>query len=98
MKVFLSAFRLLSKVKAAKHASRRWCLSSYIPTGKYEKTDRANEFYKSEVGVPIIPTSTERSKSKVVYNPLRLGTVIVLVSSGIDFVNTPRLYSDRATR
>ena len=32
------------------------------------------------------------------YNPLRLGTVIVLVSSGIDFVNTPRLYSDRATR
>ena len=37
-------------------------------------------------------------KGKVVYNPLRLGTVIVLVSSGIDFVNTPRLYSDRATR
>ena len=32
------------------------------------------------------------------YNPLRLGTVIVLVSSGIDFVNTPRLSSDRATR
>ena len=28
----------------------------------------------------------------------RLGTVIVLVSSGIDFVNTPNLYSDRATR
>ena len=37
-------------------------------------------------------------KGKVVFNPLRLGTVIVLVSSGIDFVNTPRLYSDRATR
>ena len=39
-------------------------------------------------------------KSKVMscYNPLRLGTVIVLVSSGIDFVNTTRLYSDRATR
>ena len=36
-------------------------------------------------------------KGKVVYNPLRLGTVIVLVSSGMDFVNTPRLYSDRAT-
>ena len=35
---------------------------------------------------------------KSCYNPLRLGTVIVLVSSGIDFVNTPRLYSDRATR
>ena len=26
------------------------------------------------------------------YNPLRLGSVIVLVSSGIDFVNTPRFY------
>ena len=37
-------------------------------------------------------------KSKVVFNPLRLGTVIDLVSSGIDFVNTPRLHSDRATR
>ena len=38
------------------------------------------------------------SKVKSCYNLLRLGTVIVLVSSGIDFVNTPRLYSDRATR
>ena len=37
-------------------------------------------------------------KGKVVFNPLRLGTVIVRVSSGMDFVNTPRLYSDRATR
>ena len=37
-------------------------------------------------------------KVKSCYNPLRVGTVIVLVSSGIDFVNTPRLYSDRATR
>ena len=37
-------------------------------------------------------------KVKSCYNPLRLGTVLVLVSSGIDFVNTPRLYSDRATR
>ena len=35
---------------------------------------------------------------KSCYNPLRLGTVIVLVSSGLDFVNTPRLYGDRATR
>ena len=35
------------------------------------------------------------SKVKSCYNPLRLGTVIVLVFSGIDFVNTPRLYSDR---
>ena len=26
----------------------------------------------------------------------RIGTVIVLVSSGMDFVNTPRLYSDQA--
>ena len=34
---------------------------------------------------------------KSCYNPLRLETAIVLVSSGIDFVNTPRLYSDRAT-
>ena len=38
-----------------------------------------------------------KSKVKSCYNPLRLGTVIVLVSSGIDFVNTPCLYSDRAT-
>ena len=37
-------------------------------------------------------------KVKSCYNLLRLGTVIVLVSSGIDFVNTPRLYSDQATR
>ena len=33
------------------------------------------------------------NKVKSCYNPLRLGTVIVLVSSGIDFANTPRLYS-----
>ena len=38
------------------------------------------------------------SKVKSCYNPLRLGTAIVCVFSGIDFVNTPRLYSDRATR
>ena len=38
------------------------------------------------------------SKVKSCYNPLRLRTVIVLVSSGIDFVNTPRLYRDRTTR
>ena len=38
------------------------------------------------------------SKVKSCFNPLRLGTVSVLVSSGIDFVNTPLLYSDRATR
>ena len=42
--------------------------------------------------------SSHTGKVKSCYNPLRLGTVIVLVSSGIDFVNTPRLYSDRATR
>ena len=78
MKVFLSAFRLLSKVKAAKLTSRTWCLSSKIPTGKYEKTDRANEIYKSELGLPIIPTGTERrinpqileyKKVKVYTNP-----------------------------
>ena len=37
-------------------------------------------------------------KAKSCYNPLRLGTVIVLVSSGIQFVNTTGLYRDRATR
>ena len=44
------------------------------------------------------PELYPRVKVKSCYNPLRLGTVIVLVSSGIDFVNTPGLYSDRATR
>ena len=43
--------------------SRTWYLSSDMPTRKYEKTDRANEIYKSELGLPIIPTSTERSIS-----------------------------------
>ena len=43
-------------------------------------------------------TGPTTNKGKVVYNPLRLGTVIALVSSGIDFVNTPRFYSDRASR
>ena len=33
-------------------------------------------------------------KVKSCYNPLRLGTAIALVSSGIDFVNTPHLYRD----
>ena len=42
--------------------------------------------------------SLPKRKIKSCYNPLRPGTVIILVSSGIDFVNTPRLYSDRATR
>ena len=41
--------------------------------------------------------SYNQLKVKSCYNPLRLGTVIVLVSSGTDFVNTPRLYRDRAT-
>ena len=45
-----------------------------------------------------VDTRGKESKVKSCYNPLRLGTVIVLVSSGIDFVYTPRLYSDRATR
>ena len=35
-------------------------------------------------------------KVKSCYKPLRLGTVIVLVSSGIDFVNTPRVFSQFA--
>ena len=38
----------------------------------------------------FLPVSN-KGKGKVVYNPLRLGTVIVLVSSGINFVNTPCL-------
>ena len=38
------------------------------------------------------------NKVKSCYYPLRLGTVIVLVSSGRDFVNTQHLYGDRATR
>ena len=63
MKVFLSNFRLLSKVKAAILTTRTWYLSSDIPTRKYKKTDRANEIYKSELGLLIIPTSTERSIS-----------------------------------
>ena len=46
----------------------------------------------------IFQAQVHKSKVKSCYNPLRLGTVIVLVSSGIDFVNAPRLYSDRATR
>ena len=46
---------------------------------------------------PLFKIETS-GKDQSCYNPLRLGTVIVLVSSGIDFVNTPRLYSDRATR
>ena len=61
MKVFLSNFRLLSKVKAAILTTWTWYLSSDMPTRKYEKTDRANEIYKSELGLPIIPSSTERS-------------------------------------
>ena len=46
----------------------------------------------------MIITRLIHPNEKSCYNPLRLGTVIVLISSGIDFVNTPRLYSDRATR
>ena len=49
--------------------------------------------------IPELKISEDFSvKVKSCYNPLRLETVIVLVSSGIDFVNTPHLYSDRATR
>ena len=39
-------------------------------------------------------SATVAFRVKSCYIPLRLGTV----SSGIDFVNTSRLYSDRATR
>ena len=34
------------------------------------------------------------NKLKSCYYSLKPGTVIALVSSGIDFVNNPRLYSD----
>ena len=61
MKVFLSDFHLLSKGKAATLTTRTWYLYSDMPTRKYEKTDRANEIYKSELRIPIIPTITERS-------------------------------------
>ena len=54
-----------------------------------EQSNAKTEFLKKHIG---------QQKVKSCYNLLRLGTVIVLVSSGIDFVNTPRLYSDRATR
>ena len=37
-------------------------------------------------------------KSKVMLLPAQTWNSIVLVSSGIDFVNTPRLYSNRANR
>ena len=57
----------------------------------------ANRYFKA------LPFKQHRNyvsfmKVKSCYNPLRLGTAIVLVSSGIDFVNSPRLYSDRTTR
>ena len=61
MKVFLSAFRLLSKVKVAILTTWTWYLSSDMPTRNYKKTDRENEIYKLELVLPIIPTSTERS-------------------------------------
>ena len=50
-------------------------------------------YYRTALSMEIC-----KVKVKSCYNPLRLGTIIVLVSSGIDFVNTPLLYSDRATR
>ena len=67
------------------------------------KTEAKKEFSKlafSISSVTVSPSVVFKSDTKVksCYNPLRLGTVIVLVASGIDFVNTPRLYSDRATR
>ena len=45
---------------------------------------------------PALASWYHSSKVKSCYNPLRLGTIIVLVSSGIDFVNTPHLYSNRS--
>ena len=42
-------------------------------------------------------SSYKQLKVKLCYNPLRLETVISLVSSGIDFVNTRFLHSDGST-
>ena len=78
----------------------------------FHKSSNLKAFLKEPINYLLVNTNnsqaTERvcpaskgcvcTKVKSCYNPLRLGTVIVLVSSGIDFVNTPRLYSDRATR
>ena len=44
MKVFLYAFRLLSKVKAAIITTRTWYLSSDMLTRKYEKIDHRTKF------------------------------------------------------
>ena len=59
---------------------------------------QAHELEKASYALCWYEMKYYDDKVKSCYNPLRLGTVIVLVSSGIDFVNTPRLYSDRATR
>ena len=59
--------------------------------------DTSNLIGLIKLDVPALQ-NVQGTKVKSCYNPLRLGTVIVLVSSGIDFVNTPHLYSDRATR
>ena len=45
-----------------------------------------------------LKSSMYEVKVKSCYNPFRLGTLITIVSSGIDFVNTPSLYGDQATR
>ena len=54
--------------------------------------------YKHSYISEICLSEHDASQVKSCYNLLRLGTVIVLVSSGTDFVNTPCLYSVRATR
>ena len=51
-----------------------------------------------QLSMIVMVTYQSCTKVKSCYNPLRLGTAIVLISSGIDFVNTPRLYNDWATR
>ena len=80
----------------------------YINKNKFNKSSvKTFMITRGGLGGPTAPIFTflesyicpyDKVKVKSCYNPLRLGTVIVLVSSGINFVNTPRLYRDRATR
>ena len=73
-----------------------WNYNSADWTGLNNALDNAYTIYENINDIVHYWTNLV-TKVKSCYNPLRLGTVIVLVSSGKDFVNTPVLYSDRAT-
>ena len=75
----------------------RYCMEVNLPAVYLTLIQSSINLHPSK-SLSLILNNNSPNKGKVVFNPLRLGTVIVLVSSGIDFVNTPRLYSDRATR